>query len=146
MKTLFLTLILTLTFGSFQFAKAQTNQTVKVQINQQKTIAKSKLTIKFISLVEDSRCPTNANCVWAGNAKIQIKVSKGKESKTFELNTKLEPKIVMFAGYEIKLTDLNPKPATNIRISRNGYTATFSISRTANKVSTLSGGKTKNSK
>jgi hypothetical protein len=132
MKTLFLTLILTFTVGTFYFAKAQTNQTVKVQINQQKTVAKSKLTIKFVSLVEDSRCPTDTKCVWAGNAKIKVKVSSGKKSKTFELNTKLEPNIIMFAGYKIKLADLNPKPATNIRINRNGYTATFAVNKLAN--------------
>ena len=129
MKAIFLTLILTLVFGNLQSTEAQTNQTVKVQINQQKTLAKSRLTIKFDSLVEDSRCPTDSKCVWAGNAKIKINVSKGGESKTFEINTNSEPKAVTFAGYKIKLTDLNPKPASNIRINRNGFVATFLVSK-----------------
>lgn len=131
MKILFLTLVLTLTFGNFQFMQAQTEQTIKVGINRQKTLSKSDLTIKFVSLIEDSRCPTGTNCIWAGNANIEIKVSKGKESKTFELNTFLEPKAVAFAGYEIKLADLNPKPAANVRIDKNGYTATFVVCKTA---------------
>jgi hypothetical protein len=135
MKTLFLTIVITLAFGVFQFAGAQTNQTLKVQINQQKTLPKSKLTIKFLSLVEDSRCPTDTNCVWAGNAQIKVKISKGKESKTFDLNTNLDPNIVSFAGYEIKLAALNPKPASNIRINRNGYTATFAVSKAGAKIS-----------
>lgn len=129
MRKIFLTLILTLAFGNFLFAQAQANQTLKVRINRQKTLAKSKLTIKFVSLVEDSRCPTGVNCVWAGNAKIRIKVSKGKESKTFELNTTLDPKAATFAGYEINLTDLTPQPAANVKISRNGYTAAFAIGK-----------------
>jgi len=119
-----------LTFVLGVFAQAQTNQKVTVQINQQKTIAKNKLTIKFVSLVEDSRCPTDTNCIWAGNAKITIKVSNGKSAaKAFQINTNLKPQTVSFAGYEIKLTDLNPHPATNIRINRNGYTATFVVSK-----------------
>ena len=131
MRTIFLTLILTFVFGGFAAAKAQTNQQVKVLINKQKIVTKDKLTVKFVSLIEDSRCPTDSNCVWAGNAKIKIQVGKAKSAaKTFELNTNLEPQIVSFAGYEIKLVNLTPQPASNIRINRNGYTATFAISKT----------------
>ncbi len=128
MRKTILAVLLTLVLGSF--LQAQTNQKVTVQINQQKTVAKNKLTIKFVSLIEDSRCPSDTNCIWAGNARITIKVSNGKSAaKTFELNTNLKPQTVSFAGYEIKLASLTPQPATNIRINRNGYTATFAITK-----------------
>ena len=130
MRTIFLTLILTFVFGGFVAAKAQTNQQVKVLINKQKIVTKDKLTITFVSLIEDSRCPTDTNCIWAGNAKIKIQVGRGKTAaKTFELNTNFDPQTISFAGYKIKLVDLDPKPASNIRINRNGYTATLSVSR-----------------
>ncbi len=131
MKTkLILALILIFVCGSVLQAKGRTDEQFKLQVNGQKTITKDKLKIKFISVVEDSRCPEDTNCVWAGNAKVQIKISKrGGASKTFELNTNLEPQIITFEGYEIKVIDLTPQPRTNIRINRNGYTATFSISR-----------------
>ncbi len=133
MKITILTLVLTLVFGIVGQSNAQTNQQFKLLVNRQKTVTKDKVTVKFISVVEDSRCPESTNCVWAGNAKIRIKVSKSKgASKTFELNTNLKPQTVMFEGYEIKLVNLNPKPATNIRINRNGYTATFVVSKLAN--------------
>ncbi|HXH69016.1 MAG TPA: hypothetical protein VNI60_01580 [Pyrinomonadaceae bacterium] len=131
MRKTILSLLLTLIFGSF--LQAQTNQKVTVQVNQQKMLAKNKLTIKFVSLVEDSRCPTDTRCIQAGNAKIQIEVKKaGGASKTFELNTNAKPQILSFAGYTIKLTDLNPKPATNIRINRLGFKATFMVSKLGN--------------
>lgn len=127
-KTLFI-LILTLVFGS----NLQAQQKVTVGINQQKTVVENKLTIKFASLVEDSRCPTDTNCIWAGNAKIKIVVAKTKsDSKTFELNTNGESQSVNFSGYEIKLVGLSPQPATNIRINRNRYTATFVVSKLTN--------------
>ncbi len=131
MKTkLIIALILIFACGSVLQAKGRTTEQFKLQVNGQKTITKDKLKIKFISVVEDSRCPEDTNCVWAGNAKVQIKISKrGGASKTFELNTNLEPQIITFEGYEIKVIDLTPQPRTNIRINRNGYTATFSISR-----------------
>jgi len=91
---------------------------------------KRQIKNKFISVVEDSRCPTDTNFIRASNAKINIKISKGKSAaKTFELNTNLEPQIITFAGYEIKLTNLTPAPATNIRINRNGYAATLTVNK-----------------
>lgn len=128
MRKTILALLLTLVFGiSLQ---AQTNQKVTVQVNQQKTLSKSKITIKFVSLADDSRCPTDVQCIQAGNAKIQIELKKaGNGAKTFELNTNDQPQSISFAGYTIKLTDLNPKPASNIRINRNGYMATFVVTK-----------------
>ncbi len=32
-------------------------------------------TIKFVKVLEDSRCPKDANCIWAGRAKILIEIS-----------------------------------------------------------------------
>lgn len=130
MKTTFLALILAFIFGSFMTAEAQTNQIIKVRVNQQKTHARSKLKIQFVSLVEDSRCPEGVRCVWAGNAKIQVKVTDSTgESKTFEMNTNLGPKGDSLGGYAINLISVEPRPRANIRINRNAYTATFSISR-----------------
>lgn len=133
MRTIFLTILLTFVFGGFVSATAQTTQQVKVLINKQKVVTKDKLTVKFVSLLEDSRCPTDSNCIWAGNAKIKIQVGKGRAApKTFEVNTNLDPQAISFAGYEIKLVNLTPRPASNIRINRNGYTATFTVSKTGN--------------
>jgi len=133
MRAIFTTLILTFVFGGFVQAKPQTNQQLKLTVNQQKTVTKDRLKIKFVSVIEDSRCPTDTNCIWAGNAKVQIKVSNSKgASKTFELNMNLEPNIVSFADYEIKIINLTPQPASNIRINRNGYTATFVLRKSGN--------------
>ena len=130
MKNLVLSLILTLAFGSLLPTEAQTKQRINILVGKQKQASRSKLTIKFVSLIEDSRCPEGTNCIQAGNARIKVTVSKrGGESKTFELNTNLGPKGDTFEGYAINLVNLTPTPGDNIRINRNGYTATFSISR-----------------
>ena len=131
-KTIFILIFALVTAASF--VQAEAKQPFTVKINQQKTDAKSKLTFRFVSLIEDSRCPTDVKCIQAGNAKIQIKVSKanGGAARTFELNTNSKPQTVSFSGYQIKLTDLNPKPATNIRIDRNGFMATFAITKVSN--------------
>lgn len=132
MKLLFLSLITTLAFGALIQTNAQTAQTIKVLVGKQKKASGSKITVKFASLVEDSRCPDDVNCIHAGNAQIKVTVSKpGSNPMTFEANTNLGAKGNVYEGYAIYLTSLTPIPNANVRINRNAYTATFSISRLA---------------
>jgi hypothetical protein len=130
MRNVFLAIILTLIFGGAMTVNAQKTQQVTLRLNKQAKISRSNLTIRFLS-VEDSRCPRDVQCVWAGNAAVTVKVTNGRgASKTFELNTNLETKSASFDGYEITLGTVTPYPRSNIRIDRNGYTATLTVSQT----------------
>jgi Zn finger protein HypA/HybF involved in hydrogenase expression len=130
MKNILLTLILTLAFGTFFQAQAQTSQDLNLRIGKQRVVTKDKLKIKFVSVVEDSRCAEGMTCIWAGSAKVKIQLtSKKGGTKIFALSTNLDPKTIKFDGYEVKLNDLTPAPKTNIRIDPNGYTASFTITK-----------------
>lgn len=133
MKSILLTLILTVVFGGFvaQEANAQSDlQKLTVRVGKQKKASRSKLNIKFVELIEDSRCPEGTQCVWAGNAKIKIQISKsGSETKTLELNTNNGAKGGVFDEYVINLTGLTPTPAANVRLNRNAYTASLTVHR-----------------
>ena len=130
MKTLFLTLILTLVFGSVLTVEAKDDAPVRVRVGKQKKFSRSKITIKFVSLIEDSRCPEGVNCVWAGNAKIKVQISEGKDAgETFEMNTNLGAKGASFRGYAVNLVSLTPFPKADVKVSSDSYAATFSISR-----------------
>ena len=106
-KLLFIaTIIFALATISSVFAHG--TKEVKLSINKQTIASGSKLKIKLIE-IEDSRCPEDVNCVWAGNAVIKFTVSKGKlAAKTFELNSGTEPMSVTYQGYEIKIKDITP--------------------------------------
>ncbi|MGB1307389.1 MAG: hypothetical protein ACPG6B_00665 [Oceanihabitans sp.] len=48
--------------------------------------------VKFVKVIEDSRCPTNVSCVWAGQVKVLVAIlEKGvvKEEKQITLSTKI---------------------------------------------------------
>lgn len=82
-------------------------QELQMKPGEQRSADRGRITVKFVSVVEDSRCPMNARCIWAGNAKIQIAVSKGKAAPKFvELNTGLDPNSVKLYGYTITLEGL----------------------------------------
>ena len=109
---------------------AKDDAPIQVRVGKQKKFSRSKINVKFVSLVEDSRCPEGTNCVWAGNAKIKVMISRGSGAgETFEINTNLGAKGATFGGYAINLTDLTPTPKADVKINANSYTATFAATR-----------------
>jgi len=95
---------------------------VSLRKGQKTTLRAEKITIKFDSVVEDSRCPEGTNCIWAGNAKIRLMVSKaGKRAKAIELNTAGQMAgdasvEAQYENYKIKLISLGSKPGYSARL------------------------------
>ena len=116
-----------LVFGGAEAADGQKTHSVSVKVGREKTVARTGIRVRFVEMVEDSRCPTDTNCIWAGNAKIRLRVSRKGRSKVIELNSGMENKDDRFAGYEFKLTALTPEPRSNIRINPRGYVASITI-------------------
>lgn len=106
-KVLLTILVLILAVG---YASAQAKRTVSLRVGEQKTAA-GRLHINFIEVTDDSRCPVDATCVWAGNAKVKLALSKG-TSKTavVELNSNLKPTAIEYLGSEITFVSLTRKP------------------------------------
>ena len=125
MKGLIVSLMLMLAVGSVPALVAKRAETLRVQINKEKRFTKSKLSVRFVELLDDSRCPTDVNCVWAGNAKIKIRVSAHGRSHELTLDTNGPNQAATAEGYSLKLVALTPAPKSNIRINRNGYVATL---------------------
>jgi hypothetical protein len=116
--------------GNFVSSQAQNGGQVRVQISKEKPVAKSGLRLRFLDVMEDSRCPKGANCIWAGNAKIKVQINKsGGQPKIFELNTGMEKQSVIVDGYEVKLAELTPYPKADSQPKKPGYTAVFEITR-----------------
>ena len=130
MKTLIFSLMAVMIFGGSAIAAKARSESVRVQINKEKKLPKAKLTIRFLELVEDSRCPTGVQCIWAGNGKIKVSVKRGTAAaKVFEMDTNGAHNTITHGGYKITLKGLTPHPAENVRIDRNGYVATFDVGK-----------------
>ncbi|MCA1624280.1 MAG: hypothetical protein LC778_10860 [Acidobacteria bacterium] len=103
-----------------------------LRINQETQIDSPDIgfNFKFLSVVEDSRCPEGVDCIWEGNARLQLQMSLTKTNNNleiFELNTNLEPQSIRIEDYEIKILDLIPKPKVDLKIERENYMATFTV-------------------
>lgn len=70
------------------------------------------ISIAFSAVPQDSRCPVNVVCFWAGNAEVQLTLYGGLPvpEQIAVLNTGLEPRSYDFARLELRLLDLTPQP------------------------------------
>jgi hypothetical protein len=109
---------------------ATLGQEFEVRLGRQVSIEHEGLTVAFNSLVEDSRCPQGVTCVWAGNGKVLLRLSKtGKRPALMRLNTNLDPKQDAYRGYDVKLVDLRPYPKKDVSIKKRDYVATLIVTR-----------------
>jgi hypothetical protein len=94
------------------------------------------LRAKFIGVPADSRCPANAECVWAGDAAVAMDVGAlgivGPPGLgpfcTDTLHTTLDPKVIVCGGYSISLVELTPYPQAPGPIPAGDYAARLQIS------------------
>lgn len=78
-------------------------------LGQTAIIEEEKLVITFKAVLEDSRCPINVLCVWAGNGKVEFEVIDiDGQKKSIFLNTGEEPYATTLKGHMLKLNSLNP--------------------------------------
>ncbi|KRA84600.1 hypothetical protein ASD76_03935 [Altererythrobacter sp. Root672] len=58
-----------------------------------------------LAVLEDSRCPMNARCIWAGRTRLSVRVDLGSRSETHELST---DKPVQVADGQLSLVEVQP--------------------------------------
>jgi len=86
-----------------------------------------EITVAFDAVTEDSRCPGDVQCLWAGNAGIRLALTGGDEAEVVIVNSTLDPRQVSFAGYTIGYRDLRPYPVSDQPTDRGEYVATIAV-------------------
>jgi hypothetical protein len=86
-----------------------------------------EISVAFDGVSEDSRCPRDVQCVWAGNGAIRLTLTGGDESEVVILNSTLDPHQVSFGPYSIGFRDLTPYPISRDPVDRGEYVAHIAI-------------------
>jgi hypothetical protein len=116
--------------GVAAVAFGQTSDTVAIRVGKHAKAGRSGLTVRFIEVLEDSRCPAGVACVWAGNARVKIEVTnRGGGKQIIEANTGKGPKGDQFDGWAIDLVSLSPSPTKKGKPDTQRYSATFTVTR-----------------
>ncbi len=117
-------------FSTFAFGQEDSADTPKIAIKVAKgeTIKVKGVSIKFLEVVEDSRCPTGVTCIWAGRAVVKVEVTSNgnKEEKmmTFGEIKRGEVKNTnLYSSKEFSINGLmlNPYPTSESTGKDKGY-------------------------
>ena len=79
--------------------------------------------LSFVAVPEDSRCPPEVQCIWAGNAELSLRL----DDTRFAINTTVEPREAVVGGYRFQLVALTQRPLGDT-VSTN-YSATLRVTR-----------------
>ncbi len=113
MKNIVLTLILFLNIIVYSQNAEKPLKFVKIT---QKVIKKRGTQLILKKVINDSRCPENVNCIWAGECEIQVAIYKNRKLISTE-NILLSPKlqaenIAWFSRYysDLKIKEISVLP------------------------------------
>ena len=100
----------------------------RLRIEEEAQFPDEHLVVRFVALVGDSRCPSDVNCIWAGDAEIEMLVARGDEGVSLRLHTHgggRHPRQAAAFGFTLRLESLDPYPSSAERIPERDYVATL---------------------
>ncbi|MFA5996881.1 MAG: hypothetical protein WC791_00120 [Candidatus Paceibacterota bacterium] len=83
------------------------------------------MTIKVNSVVSDSRCPADVQCIWAGELKVNITLATASKSETKDMTVGKEA--FVFEGHTVTITDAPAVPNSSVKVGRDYYRIGFNV-------------------
>lgn len=71
--------------------------------------------------VRDSRCPSGASCIQAGDASVDLQFIYNNQAQMVTLNTSGQPNSIVFQGLDIQLHEIRPYPVLNRQTNQNDF-------------------------
>ncbi len=105
-------------------------ETFSLKLNQEKAAAAETLNVKFLAVPEDSRCPSDVTCVWAGQVKVTLSMSTKQhaaEDKEILFSGASESAEISWKEYKIELLAVDPYPKS--QSAKSEYVVKLRISR-----------------
>jgi hypothetical protein len=80
------------------------------------------LSVQVDTISEDSRCPSDVQCVWAGNARVQLRMRTATAGDAvMPVNTMLDPRSASYGGRTVTLVGVEPQPRQGQPIRQEDY-------------------------
>ncbi|WP_077346096.1 hypothetical protein [Algoriphagus sp. A40] len=94
---------------------------VEIPFGRTVTHCTEPISVTFLDLISDSRCPIGATCIWAGMVEVRISVNLNGQEEVFNLSSAPNfgnkvPNIQTIEGYSVELVDLKPFPDTSKKV------------------------------
>ncbi len=125
------TIIIGATFAFIMFQQpteinfANIDTEISLNIGESVFINDHGITLKFIDVIDDSRCPSDVECVWEGTVSLMVNIQYNSQNLgNYILNSSNLHK-ASFMGYYVKFKVLEPYPISTEIIPKSSYNATF---------------------
>jgi hypothetical protein len=91
------------------------------------------VTLDLIRVDNESRCPSDVTCIWAGDATVVFtaRIPGGPPALLAQqfVHTNVEPRSVDIAGYNIRLDSLKPYSVSGRTVEQKDYVAYLTVTR-----------------
>ena len=100
-------------------------------LGQKAVVFEQGLEIKFLEVIEDSRCPSGTNCQWPGRVSVKIELNNDGESYQMVLiqpGLSSDPSEEYYEDYRL-VYQINPYPQAGAQIKKDDYRLLLTISK-----------------
>src|SRR5437867_704588 len=107
-------------------AAAEIGQPFALKVKQTAHIESAGLDVTFVNVTEDSRCPSDVTCIWAGKVSVVVDVKAPDRSSQLTLTLSGgQSEAKSFDNYSIRLADIQPYPESTKKIAPSDYVVTL---------------------
>ncbi len=104
----------------------------RLEVGEEMRLEKENVTVRFMTVVGDSRCPSDVTCFWAGDAEAEVRLTQGDDQTSVSLHTNGGgdyPRQAEAFDCTLRLEDLEPYPSTKSEIAPEDYVVTLTLER-----------------
>ena len=105
---------------------ASLNQEVQLAPKEQAAYGPQGLTVEFVRIVEDSRCPKDTTCVWAGEVKVQVATRVGSAEPVQQHEIKAGESAAVGA-FQVSIVNVQPEKLSTREIPQEEYRVTLKV-------------------
>ncbi|MBX2926960.1 MAG: hypothetical protein KF852_03925 [Saprospiraceae bacterium] len=87
------------------------------------------LAATFTSVVEDSRCPSDVTCVWAGRIIVTLEIELDGAPQTVTLSSENNENQVTVGAYLVTMNEVTPYPVSTTTIQPQDYKVNLTITQ-----------------
>ena len=99
----------------------------ELAVHQTAQISAEKISVTFQEVLEDSRCPIDVTCIWAGVAEVSLRVAVSGNESELSLSTSRPENSAVFENYTFWLISVRPVPRSDQNTDSSAYFVTVMV-------------------
>ncbi len=102
---------------------------VTLGVGEEAASRDGRVAVTFVAVSEDSRCPEGVQCIWAGNARVLLRIREDGNTREAALCSNAEPRQVRADGLTLRFVALEPHPRKDTAIDPATYRLTIAVAQ-----------------